>query len=57
MPCIGDECVTQCKDPKEELLGALMGASWWQISDNPYPMQACRMLPMTGKVTHHPNTT
>jgi hypothetical protein len=27
MPCIGYVCVTQRKDPKEELLSALLGAS------------------------------
>ena len=29
MPCIGYVCVTQRKDPKEKLLRAHQGASWW----------------------------
>jgi len=29
MPCIGYVCVTQRKDLEEELLSALLGASWW----------------------------
>ena len=35
MSCIGYVCVTQRKDPEEELLSALLGALWWQVSDNP----------------------
>jgi len=34
MSCIGYVCVTQHKDPKEELLSALVGASH-DVSDNP----------------------
>jgi hypothetical protein len=29
MPCIGYVCITQRKDLEEELLRALLGASWW----------------------------
>ena len=32
MPCIGYVCVTQHKDPKEELLSALLGASLWNAT-------------------------
>ena len=35
VPCIEYVCVTKCKDPKEELLRALQGASRWQCSDDP----------------------
>jgi hypothetical protein len=35
MPCIRYVCITQSKDPEEELLRALLGASWWQFSDDP----------------------
>jgi hypothetical protein len=36
MPCIRYVCVTQCKDPKEELLRALQGASRWHYSGDPH---------------------
>ena len=39
MPCVGYVCVNQHKDPQEELLHAFLGASRFQISDEP-PMTA-----------------
>jgi len=33
--CTGNLCVTQRKGPEEELLSVLLGASRWQVSDNP----------------------
>ena len=35
MPYIKYVCVTQHKDPKEELLSALLGASWWNERQPP----------------------
>ena len=35
MPCIRYVCVTQCKDPEEELLSALLGASRWNERQPP----------------------
>jgi len=35
VPCIGYVRVTHRKDPKEELLRALLGPSWWQCSKDP----------------------
>jgi hypothetical protein len=36
--CIGNVCVTQCKDHEEELRRALLGASKL-LFDNPYQLQ------------------
>jgi hypothetical protein len=35
MPCIGYVYITQRKDPKEELLCALLGASRWHLAMAP----------------------
>jgi hypothetical protein len=35
MPCIGNVCVTQCKDPEEELLRALLGPRVGKLATTP----------------------
>jgi hypothetical protein len=43
IPCIGYMCVTQRKDPEEELLRVCLGASWWQYNDH-NPLTSCMLL-------------